>query len=321
MPDLTGTNHVRAFDGCSAVTVTQNVKTNTWLSLGDHAVVLAVVDTAGNATCSTNVVTVLDTNAPMFATNLVAVTNIILRGSNVTYTVAMEHNCNPPTYSWYFNKSNLLLGAAFSFLELTNLQPSQDGQYLVVVSNRNGMVTSEVTTLVVNQLPLPASPVLARFPLSGVKLRTTDMLGTDPDGDLLDLLSLGPATALGGWVRSLGAWTVYTPPPGNTNEDRFDFSIGDRRGGVASGTAVVQTTQGQGQTANVTIEELGNNRRRIRFDGIPARAYFVQYTESLISPNWQTVTNITANATGNFEMTEDAPSGTPTRYYRSVESP
>ena len=61
------------------------------------------------------------------------------------------HGASPePSYQWQFNGANI--GSATSnFLSLGAVQPSDDGDYTVVVSNAFGIVTSAVATLTVVQ--------------------------------------------------------------------------------------------------------------------------------------------------------------------------
>jgi hypothetical protein len=62
------------------------------------------------------------------------------------------------SYQWYFNGTPLPSNANGSVLTLTNVQPSQAGQYQVSAGNAGGVVTSAVATLTV-QIPVPPSIV------------------------------------------------------------------------------------------------------------------------------------------------------------------
>jgi len=59
MPDVTGTNFIRATDLSGALTITQNPTNNAPLLLGTNAVLLTVVDASGNAAFSTNTIMVV----------------------------------------------------------------------------------------------------------------------------------------------------------------------------------------------------------------------------------------------------------------------
>jgi hypothetical protein len=69
-------------------------------------------------------------------------------GSSVTLTVTADGTA-PLAYQWFFSATNLLAGATNSALTLTNVQGSQSGLYLVVVSNAAGLVTSQPANLTV----------------------------------------------------------------------------------------------------------------------------------------------------------------------------
>jgi len=62
-----------------------------------------------------------------------------------------------PAYAWYFD--GVANGVSTSSLLLTNFQPSQQGTYFVVVSNRAGAVTSSPAFLALNQ-PLRAGQLM-----------------------------------------------------------------------------------------------------------------------------------------------------------------
>lgn len=66
---------------------------------------------------------------------------------NTAYFVTQATGWPAPVYQWYFNNTNLLIGATSASLVLTNFQLEQVGDYTVVVSNSFGSVTSAVARL------------------------------------------------------------------------------------------------------------------------------------------------------------------------------
>jgi hypothetical protein len=68
-------------------------------------------------------------------------------GSTVTFMVTAG-GAPPLSYQWQFNSTNIA-GATANSLTLTNVQPGQAGNYLVVVSNALGAVTSSNAVLAV----------------------------------------------------------------------------------------------------------------------------------------------------------------------------
>jgi hypothetical protein len=78
-------------------------------------------------------------------------------GSTATFAVAAG-GTPPLSYQWQFDTTNIA-GATASSLTLTNVQPGQAGNYLVVVSNAWGVVTSSNAVLAVALPPCATPPV------------------------------------------------------------------------------------------------------------------------------------------------------------------
>ena len=77
-------------------------------------------------------------------------------GSTVTFAVTAG-GTPPLSYQWQFDSTNIA-GATASSLTLTSVQPGQAGNYLVVVSNAWGVVTSSNAVLAVVAPPSCATP-------------------------------------------------------------------------------------------------------------------------------------------------------------------
>src|SRR5439155_14061799 len=71
----------------------------------------------------------------------------VVRGQSTTFTVDAQ-GTSPLRYQWRFNGNNLA-GATNAALALTNVLPTQAGNYAVVVNNSVGGTTSAVATLTV----------------------------------------------------------------------------------------------------------------------------------------------------------------------------
>ena len=67
-----------------------------------------------------------------------------------------------------------------------------------------------------------------------------------------------------------------------------------------------------------SISALGDGSFRVRFQGVPERAYRIEYTESLAAPNWRTLGVVTAGGNGAFEIIDRPVAGSPARFYRSA---
>lgn len=138
---------------------------------------------------------------PVITNNPVGVTNVA--GANVTLTVTAG-GVPAPAYQWRL-LSSALSGSTNSSLTLTNVHASQAGNYMVVVWNAAGSVTSSVASLVVTN-PLP--PALTAPAKNGNLFQFTFV----PVVGLTN--SVVTNSALSG-----GTWSVLTnvPPPASAN--------------------------------------------------------------------------------------------------------
>jgi hypothetical protein len=112
---------------------------------GSYTVV--ITNTAGAVTSTIATLTVL---VPPAITGQPA-SQIVTNGSTVTFTVAAT-GTPALTYQWRFNAANIA-GANSATFVLNNAQPTNSGNYTVLVSNSAGSVTSAVALLTV-LLPL-----------------------------------------------------------------------------------------------------------------------------------------------------------------------
>ena len=90
-----------------------------------------------------------NTNPPSITTQPLSQTNAI--GGNVTLSVVAA-GASPLGYQWRFYGSNIS-GAIATSYALTNIQPTNGGDYTVVITNAFGSITSTVATLTVNASP------------------------------------------------------------------------------------------------------------------------------------------------------------------------
>jgi predicted alpha-1,6-mannanase (GH76 family) len=83
-------------------------------------------------------------------------TNIyVLAGGSNTFTFT-ANAALPVSYSWFLNGTTIPSGTSTT-LKLTNLQPTNSGNYSVVISNAYGAVTSSIASLTV--VPAPTYPL------------------------------------------------------------------------------------------------------------------------------------------------------------------
>jgi hypothetical protein len=169
----------------------------------------------------------------------------------------------------------------------------------------------------VNRPPIPASPTLERYWKAGFKAPDSLLLGTDPDGDPVSLISVGPLTDQGGTVSAAQGWVYYTPPPSLTNNDSFNYTVGDGRGGFALGTVTVVMLTNQGPSLSIALST-NSESVLVSGSGIPDRSYTFEFTPDLANPNWQPLGTVMSDDFGMFSYVDLPPAGSGTRFYRVI---
>jgi subtilase family serine protease len=169
MPDVTGTNFIRATDLSPPLTITQSPTNNAALPLGTNIVVITVADAYGNTAYSTNQIIVQDQSPPVIWLQPQSQTNTV--GASASFSVVATA-CTPLTFQWFFNNA-ALAAETNSTLTLSNLNATLAGNYFVVASAAGGSTTSSVATLTVNLL----SPTIAGVVANANGSVTLDLTG------------------------------------------------------------------------------------------------------------------------------------------------
>jgi len=137
-----------------------------------------VVTNAGGAL--TSVVAVLTVLGPPYLT-LQPANQMVAAGNSATFLAAAA-GTPPLFYQWQFNGTNLP-GATATNLTLTNVQPSDAGNYSVGVTNVAGAVTSAVATLtVVVQPQITSQPVSLSVLIGSTVSFSVTAIGSAPLG-------------------------------------------------------------------------------------------------------------------------------------------
>jgi hypothetical protein len=115
-------------------------------------------------------------------------------GADASFTVVASGQA-PLAYQWYFNGTNLLVGATNATLQMTNVQPALSGNYSVEVTNALGFQLSQSASLVVNTI-VPRLVGLWRFN-EGSGTNVTDSSGLNNRGTLAGENGTVPAWVAG----------------------------------------------------------------------------------------------------------------------------
>jgi len=199
---------------------------------------------------------------------------------------------------------------------LTNVQQSDAGKYLFVITNRAGAVTSSIVTLTVNQLPVAAPDYFVCKGTSPLKISVASLLqnDSDPDGDVLSLFYSGPFTYNQGTAMLSGAFIYYTPPAGYSNAtDQFDYAIRDGRNGIAVSTVTIRFASPPTLTGTMLPEGF----QVMSSDAVAGVTYLLQAgTNTTATVSWQTIgTNVPASD-GPIQFLDSDATNLPARLYR-----
>lgn len=177
------------------------------------------------------------------------------------------------------------------------------------------LLAPEITaTLTPNQPPAPVDDGGATAMDQPLHFSATQLLGndSDPDGDPLVLSAVSATSVPGGAVILSGGAVTYTPPLEYSGPDSFTYTVTDGRGGTATATVQLIIVPGLLPAPNqVQLMPLPTGFR-LRFAGVPGRAYQVQRSTDLA--NWITVTTLDAPLHGILEF--DDPTALTAAFYR-----
>lgn len=297
LPDLTGTNYITASDNCSSVTVAQTPSAQTVLATGTNTVVLTVSDNATNQSARAVAVVVPgEPHISMPPTNLSAILT-----SNATLIVT-ACGASPLTYQWQHAGTNLT-DATNCVLTLSNVKTNDAGDYLVVVANPAGSITSLVATLTVLR-----PPVITRQPKG---------LAAAPGGSASFSVSVQGLTplsfqwqrngeALAGQTKALLAITNVQSPDFAT----YTVGISNADGAVLSDTAILTLA------VSPVITSVGYNLETFMLT-VPTEVgptYVIEYKDTLDGASWDELTAVAG--TGFPIPITDNGLATTTRFYR-----
>lgn len=245
---------------------------------------------------------------PVITNQPVGVTNIV--GSNVTFTVTAG-GAPPLAPQWFFNTNTLLQNQTNLTLTLTNIQPADGGNYLVIITNSSGAVTSSPAPLVV-LLP----PVITNQPAG-----LTNVAGTPAS---LTVVAGGTAPLYYQWLsfasNSLAGATNPVYNFGNLRASQsgdYTVLITNQAGAITSSVATVLVTAPPARV--ITSLPLQGNLFQFTFTPIVGLTNSVE-TNGGLNSSWVPLTNIPPPDSPASITVTDAISGS-ARYYRVMVNP
>jgi hypothetical protein len=243
---------------------------------------------------------------------------------------SVESNCSatfnvsargtePLSYQWW-NNGLALRAQTNSSLAMASVQSSNFGSYSVIVTNVFGATTSSVAVLALASPPVANPETVLRFAEGGVRLNVSDLTAIDTVAiyDDLTVIAVSSNSAAGGSVSLGSPWIYYAPPAGGAASDTFTYTVSDGHCGTATGTVTVQVKADNPQPVAFAIGRMGDGSLQLTFDGIPGQPYHIDYSDSLSPPDWQVLTNQTADDFGVIQITDWPVTNVPARFYRAV---
>jgi hypothetical protein len=226
----------------------------------------------------------------------------------------------PFTYQWWQNGSSLD-GGTNAVLRLPDVEDDALGSYIVVMDNAYGEALSAAATLSWDNPPVPGSHAFLRFASGGVRLSAADVLAadSDPDGDPLAIIGVGPGSAAGGAVSLQGNYIYYVPPAGAPGSDSFGYILSDGHcGGTAQGSINVGIKPDDFHPLNLGLQAQKGGSVQLSFDGVPGQTYRVQYCDSFNLANWQDLASGVADTFGVCRFADSPAATARGRFYRAV---
>ena len=250
---------------------------------------------------------------PAILTNPGSVT--VNEGDTASFVAAASGGL-PPSWQWYWNQTNLLVGEIHDTLALPNVQYAQRGGYFVIVTDAAGAATSALAVLTVNRLPVAPSSDLGAIQDQPAVFDIDKLLGraSDPDGDPVSFVSASATSTNGGTVTPSATTLTYMPPPGYVGQDLWTYTVTDGRGGLATGSVLVRVSTSSHPANNLIGCSGQSDGVHVRLAGIPGLSYQLQCSTNLIS--WAVLQTVTAGPNGLIEFIDSNPPAT-AGFYRT----
>jgi Bacterial Ig domain/Immunoglobulin domain/Immunoglobulin I-set domain len=303
--------NLQAISGASNSTL---VITN--VQAGDAGVYSVIVtNTLGSTNSANAILTVL------FPPEITIEPHNQLARPGCTITFSSGATGTPPlAYQWQFDGTNLP-SATNTDLTMIGVQTTNFGNYALIARNAYGTATSAVAVLALDHLPVPGDVVVQRSPGAGVRINLNDLLAaaSDADGDPLSIFAVSANSIEGGTVSLVGPSIYYLPPMGLAGSDAFTYTLSDGHCDGTSVGAVLINVRTDGSTVSrAAIYPVPDGSVQVIFDGTPGTVYRIQSADTLAPPDWQDVTNLTADQYGTYIYVDWPATNGPVRFFRSV---
>jgi hypothetical protein len=252
-------------------------------------------------------------------------TNLVVNaGSNATFVTKFMGN-PAVTYQWWHNWTNLLAEdasplsatAQTNSLTVTNVQATNEGEYVLILNNGFGSVTSAVATLTLRQPPVilvqPVSQVAVVGDTASFSVIVT---GTPPFTYRWRFFGTNvPAAA-----ATNATLTLTNVQAARVGE--YSVVVSNLAGSTTSSVATLSVMTQPLRIDSIVAATGPTNPVTIGFAGLAGAEYAVEFRDELGSGAWQPVTNIPPLTVSQTVLVQDWESiGKPQRFYRILLLP
>jgi hypothetical protein len=228
----------------------------------------------------------------------------------------------PLTYQWYTN-GFLLPGGTTRTLNYSNAAAGLQGSnFVVVVANDSGSVTSQVAALTLvstNQPPIAPNHTFYVYENQTLNIDTSVLYNesSDPSGGPITLEGFDTTTTNGVGLNYVTSTEVsYTPNADYIGADSFTYTIQDSLGATTVGTNFIQVIAPVLPTVSAPVQSNGNVVMS-GAGGTPGGTYTILGSDDLTVPTsaWSVVSTGTFDGTGKFSATLPNYPGSTDMYY------
>jgi hypothetical protein len=303
------------------VSTTLTVTNASYLNNGDYFDV-TITNISGSSGTSQRAYLIVTNGLPEIT---VQPTNLLVNaGSNATFITKFMGN-PAVTYQWWYNWTNLLAeGASLlatnqqtNSLTVTNVQATNEGDYVLILNNGFGSVTSAVATLTLRKPPVilvqPVSQVAVVGDTASFSVIVT---GTPPFSYRWRFFG----TNVPGAVVTNATLTLTNVQAPRTGD--YSVVVTNLSGGTTSSVATLTLMTEPLRIDSIVGSAGPTNPVTIGFAGLAGAAYAVEFRDDLSSGTWQPVTNIPPLAVSQTVLVQDWDAiGKPQRFYHVLLLP
>jgi len=287
------------FDGANLAGATNTTLALNAVSATDAGTYSVVVsNTGGSVTSALATLTVLlpptITAQPQSQT--------IIAGNAATFD-ATATGTTPLTCQWIFNGASLP-GETNAVLALSDVQPTDAGDYYVVITNVAGAATSSVAVL---SVLMPPQIVAVPQPQRVLEGQAASFSVTATGSDPLHFQWRFNAAPLAGKTNA----TLLLPAVQLADAGDYDVTASNPAGAVTSAAAGLAVSV---RPVIGYMEMLPDGNPRLTLNGTPGDRYALDATTNLL--DWSEIATIT-NLTGTVQFTDVATPASAHRFYRA----